>query len=193
MKGVVYLKTLILFASPRKNGHTMQMVKTLTQNLNGEIELLDCYSEKNILPCIDCRSCRKNFACAINDGMQAIYHKIDTADNIVIASPIYFFTVTAPLKAIIDRCQIYWQAASRKETIARKKGIILLTGGAPSFTNQFLGGTLVLKSFLREINAEFLGEVLLPNTDKTTLSDHPDIAEQIVNQGKMLSGHDISK
>lgn len=188
------MKTLILFASPRKNGHTMQMVKLLTENLTGEVELVDCYSENNISPCLDCRSCREKFACAINDGMQAIYSKIEAADNIILASPIYFYTVTAPLKAIIDRCQIYWAATARKGiNLPHKRGVILLTGGAPTFFEQFVGGELVLKSFLREINAEFVGEVTLPNSDKTTLLDCPEIVLQIINQGKMLSEFDSAK
>lgn len=182
------MKTLVLFASPRNNGNTKTMLDCFLKEVEGSIEILDVY-KKTISPCIDCRFCWKKRECFIKDDMQDIYNKADEADNIVIASPIYFNSVPGPLKILIDRFQVYWAGHVRKDfpkTIS-KKGIILFCGGAPAFENQFLGGELVIKGFFREISTEFIGILTASNTDKYPVSENIDIQEQASNLGELLS------
>ncbi|MFW6312128.1 MAG: flavodoxin family protein, partial [Nanoarchaeota archaeon] len=99
------------------------MLDFFIEELSGDIEVINAY-EENISPCIDCRYCWKNRGCSIKDNMQDIYNKIDEADNIIIASPVYFHTVPGPLKIIIDRCQVYWAGVLRgdKLEVGSKKG-----------------------------------------------------------------------
>ena len=125
------MKTLIFNGSPRKNGDTMEMIKKLTENLDGEIKIVNAYNS-DISPCIDCRYCWKRNGCAIKDGMQEIYDYIQDCDNVVIASPIYFAELSGMLLALGSRLQTYVSAKyMRKETpIAKpKKGAVILAGG----------------------------------------------------------------
>ena len=125
------MKTLIFNGSPRKNGDTMEMIKKLTENLDGEIKIVNAYNSE-ISPCIDCRYCWKRNGCAIKDGMQEIYDYIQDCDNVVIASPIYFAELSGMLLALGSRLQTYVSAKyMRKETpIAKpKKGAVILAGG----------------------------------------------------------------
>jgi len=125
------MKTLIFNGSPRKNGDTMEMIKKLTENLHGEIKIVNAYNSE-ISPCIDCRYCWKRNGCAIKDGMQEIYDYIQDCDNVVIASPIYFAELSGMLLALGSRLQTYVSAKyMRKETpIAKpKKGAVILAGG----------------------------------------------------------------
>ncbi|MGN1225158.1 MAG: NAD(P)H-dependent oxidoreductase, partial [Ruminococcus sp.] len=63
------MKTLILNGSPRKNGDTAFLIQKLTEQLHGEYKIVNAYTA-NIAPCIDCRKCREQYGCIIDDEMQ---------------------------------------------------------------------------------------------------------------------------
>lgn len=175
------MKTLVLFGSAREKGHTRAMVDLFLETLGGEYEIIDAYRVDNIAPCKDCRYCWHKNGCSIKDGGQDLYKKIEEADNILLASPMYFHSISGKLKAIIDRLQPYWASCLRNDKPAsfRKTGSILMVGGAPSFENQFLGGELIFKNLLKDMSINFTGEVTLPNSDRDSLETRPDIADEI--------------
>ncbi len=100
--GERYMKTLFFIGSPRKKGNTSMLVDELVKRLVGDVKIYRAY-DVNVRPCIDCRFCWKNNGCSIKDGMQEIYEDIQEADNIVIASPIYFSELTGQLLAVLSR------------------------------------------------------------------------------------------
>ena len=114
--------------------------------------------------------------------MQDIYQKLEEADNIVLASPMYFHSITGRMKTLIDRFQVYWAGHVRQDMPEKmlRRGAILMVGGAPSFENQFLGGEIVLKNLLNDLSAECLGQVCLPNSDRDSLETRKDIADQVI-------------
>lgn len=175
------MKTLVISGSARKNGHTRQMVDLFLEHLEGEKEIIDAYRTE-VKPCMDCRYCWKKKECVIKDGMQDIYRKLEEADNIILASPMYFHSVTGRMKELIDRFQVYWAGHVRKDMPKEwmRKGAILMVGGAPEFENQFLGGEIVFKNLLNDLSAENLGQVCLPNTDRDSLETRPDIQAQVI-------------
>lgn len=181
------MKTIVLFGSPRNNGNTKAMLDAFLSEAYGSIEIINVY-EKVIYPCTDCRYCYNKKECRIKDDMQDIYTKIDEADNIVIASPIYFNSLPGPLKTLIDRFQVYWAAHIRKDfsRFLLKKGAVLLCGGAPTFENQFLGAELVVKGFFHELNTELIGIVTASNTDKYPVNENINIKDQSSNLCKLM-------
>lgn len=176
------MKTLVFYGSARKNGHTKEMLDLFLKNSQGEVEIIDCYREKNISPCKDCRYCWTHAACAVNDHMQEIYKKVDEADRIILASPMYFYCVPGPMKNVLDRLQLYWAARVRKDQdkIRPKKGVILMNGGAPSHEKQFQAGKIVLECILNDLNAPCAGVITLPNTDHDSLETRTDVAEELI-------------
>lgn len=182
------MKTLVFFGAARQKGHTKQMLDLFLENLEGEVEIIDAYRTE-VEPCKDCRYCWHKKGCSIKDGMQDIYQKIEEADNIVFASPIYFHSITGELKTLIDRLQVYWASCLRKDKPESflRKGAILFVGGAPEFENQFLGGEIVIKNLFNDLSTECLGMVTMPNSDVDSIKTRPDIAEQIVNLAKKMN------
>ena len=182
------MKTLVLFGSAREHGCTRQMVDLFLEHLGGEVEFVDAYRVKNISQCMDCRYCWKVKGCAIQDGMQDIYAKLEEADNLILASPVYFHSVTGPLKILIDRFQIYWAGLVRKDRPEGflRKGAVLMTGGAPSYPDQFTGCSIVLNNLLKDLNTQCLGEVCLSNTDRESLEDHKEICDKIINLARQM-------
>ena len=109
------MKTLVITGAARKNGHTNQMVKLFLDTLGGEYTIIDAYRAENIAPCKDCRYCWHKKGCSIHDGMDEVYRLLEEADNVVLASPMYFHSITGKMKALIDRFQVYWAGHVRND------------------------------------------------------------------------------
>lgn len=182
------MKTLILTGSPRKKGHTAQMVQTLAGQLSGEVEILSLDNRKDIEPCRDCRYCFSHNKCCIQDPMQEIYEKLDEADRIVFAAPVYFYNIPGSMKAVLDRLQVYWAAIVRGDkSPACKKGGILLVGGAPESERQFMGAIQTLKYMLDDLGAVCAGIVTMGGSDKRSLEERPDVQEKIFKLAEELN------
>jgi len=161
------MQTLIINGSPRKNGGTATLISALKELLHGNIDVIDTY-HAGISPCIDCRHCWTKPGCAIDDGMQKAYGLIDHADNIVIASPIYFGELTGPLLSWASRLQYFWVSKKiRKEKVIsdklRKGGVLLVDGG-----EGYMEAALAMaKRLLRLMGAEYKDLVYFSGTDYT--------------------------
>jgi multimeric flavodoxin WrbA len=173
---MIPMKTLAFFGSARKEGNTKALLDAFLEGLGegreNSVEMVDAY-RFSATPCKDCRYCWRRPGCVIPDDVQDVYQMIEDADVVVFASPVYFHSVTGPLKVIIDRMQTYWAQHVRKDKpeIFTKKGAFLVTGGAPSFPNQFLGAELVLKGVLNDLNVECVGSVSHHTTDTQPVSE----------------------
>lgn len=102
------MKYCILMGSPRKDGNTNVLLKPFIEELelNGDQCDLIWLHDKHIEPCIACRTCQSDwtvFGCRYNDDAQEIFDKIHACDVIVLATPIYSWYCTPPMKAILDR------------------------------------------------------------------------------------------
>ena len=71
--------------------------------------------KKNIGFCRACYACKETGVCAIKDDMAEVLQKMIDADVIVLASPVYFYSVDAQLKALIDRTVARWLEVKDKE------------------------------------------------------------------------------
>lgn len=165
------MKTFIINGSPRRNGGTSSIVAKLRESLRGEVTVLETY-RCGISPCVDCRHCWTHAACAIDDGMREAYVQIDEADNIVIASPVYFAELTGPLLSWASRLQFFWTAAHFRHAPAlrdRKRlgAVILVDGGDGCHEPALAMG----KRLLRLMGAEYADSIYFSGTDKTEASN----------------------
>ena len=100
------MKILVLNGSPHSNGATTDMVTAFASGATEaghEVQIINV-AHKNIRGCLACEYCRTHEgACIQKDDMQEIYPAILSADMVVFASPIYYFTLSAQLQAVIHR------------------------------------------------------------------------------------------
>lgn len=185
-------KVLALMGSPRKNKNTDMSLDFLLFGLDKKVfEIKKIYlSDLNIENCLGCEYCGKTGQCIKNDDMKYIYEELDKSDLIILAAPIYFNSVNALTKSMIDRCQRYWSLKySLGNSYKRgedRKGIFLSTGGAPFHYNQFIVALPVLDYFFRSINAEYIGNYFISNTDKFPVSERQDVKDELIEIGKKL-------
>ena len=173
-------KILILTGSPRKRGHTAAMTEYLVQRLAGQTEILSLDDRKDISPCRDCRYCFTHGECCIKDAMQEIYQKLEQADRIIFAAPVYFYNIPGSMKAVLDRLQVYWAAVVRGDkNEPAKTGGVVLAGGAAEVPEQFAGSIQTLSCMLEDLGAVCEEPVTMGGTDKKSLSERPDVQEKL--------------
>lgn len=133
------MKVLSIIGSPIKNGITERLVDELNQGLiskreDGETDKL-FLQDYDISACIACNACQESLdtRCVIQDDMVNIYPKIEAADVLVFATPIYWWNISAQLKLLIDRMY----ALLKDDDISNFKGkkVVLLMTYAGSRPN----------------------------------------------------------
>ena len=105
------MKVLIVLGSPRKNGNSETLARTIAETLAQELPVNIDYlrlTKYEIAPCNGCGGCEKTGMCVVKDDMIDLYRRTDEADIIILASPIYFYGPSAQLKTYIDRFQARW-------------------------------------------------------------------------------------
>lgn len=111
-------KVLILSGSPRKGGNSDMLCDEFmrgAQESGNEVEKIRI-QEKKIGYCRACYYCKTHHGeCSIKDDMAEILDKMLEADVLVLASPVYFYTVNAQMKAVIDRSVARWLEIKNKE------------------------------------------------------------------------------
>jgi len=97
------MKIVGINGSPRKNGNTQALLKVTMDSSKIEDKKLIHLVDYNILPCNGCSVCWKTKKCPIDDDLEKVLSELIDADAIVIGSPAYYGTVSAQIKAFIDR------------------------------------------------------------------------------------------
>lgn len=149
---------IILAGSERKDGNTDMLVDAFKKGAakKNKVEVISVRSH-DINPCIGCNSCftRLGNECFQKDDMQIVYEKLKTADILVIASPVYFYGISAQLKAIIDRLH----TPMRNEFPIKKLALILV--GAATLPELFDSIKLQYRLVLSFFHLEDAGMVLV--------------------------------
>lgn len=189
------MKVLGIFASPRKGGNTELLLEELlkgAEKAGASVERL-YLSDFIITPCKECHGCDNTGSCVILDDMEKIYPKLLEADAVVLASPIFFYGVTAWAKALIDRSQAFW---ARKYLLkdpsfgreGKKRKGFFISVGATKGLKVFEGAILTVKYFFDVLNAEYVGELLFKGVEaKGDILKHPEALQQAFEAGRRLS------
>jgi len=188
------LKVLGIAGSPRKEGNTdllLEQVLTGASHEKTEIKKV-VLRELHIAPCRHCDGCLKTGTCVQQDDMQWLHQDLRKADCIVLASPIFFMSLTAQTKAMIDRCQALWvlkyvlKAPVAIPPCKKRNGIFISVGGT-RYKNLFEPSKAILKAWLSTLEADFASELTFSGIDeKGVISRHSTALQDAYNLGKKL-------
>lgn len=130
------MNTIAFLGSPRKEGNTELLLREAIRGVEGAGHSVRVFNLNlmSISPCQDCGGCEDTGICIFEDDMAQIYEAIRSADRIILASPIFFFALSAQVKIMIDRCQCFWCGKYLlKNPIPEgrfgRKALLLLIGG----------------------------------------------------------------
>lgn len=136
MFGKAKIRVAAFCGSPRKNGNTESLLNEAIKGIEDSGLSVDTFylNAMNIKACQDCGGCNESGECIIRDDMDKIYDAIRNSHRIILASPVFFFSVSAQAKTMIDRCQSFWcEKYLLKKPIDTgefgRKGLLLLVGG----------------------------------------------------------------
>jgi multimeric flavodoxin WrbA len=159
---------LAISASPRRHGNSETL---LDHALKGAVSA-GATTEKialsllDIKPCHGSDTCIKRAKCFVKDDMIGLLDKISKADGIIVSSPVYFGSITAQLKAMIDRCQPLWveKYILKKTRRVQKKGAFLCVS---SYNNRkfFRNSKEIVGIFFKVINADCVESVYFPGLE----------------------------
>ena len=188
------MKVLGLAGSPRRHGTTDILLEKFMQGAaakGAETKTLNVCNLK-VSGCIHCDACLEKGICIIKDDMQMIYKEMESADRIVVTSPVQFMGISAQMKAVIDRCQALW---ARKYVLKipplgdthPRKGYFISVSGRRTVPNLFDGEMLTIKNFFKMIDVPLVGELLVPGVDaKGDIMQHQEALDQAYQAGQNI-------
>ncbi|RJR48236.1 MAG: flavodoxin family protein [Desulfobacteraceae bacterium] len=186
------MKILGIYGSPRKSGNSDALLdKALDGASLAGTEISRVYArDLKMSGCIECGGCDRTGKCVVEDDMQKVYPLLDEAQVIFVSSPIFFYGVTAQVKAVIDRAQAMWA----RRNLAKTPGEIVTTGerkgyliavGATRGQNLFEGSQLTAKYFFDALGVTYHGGIFFRRLEKKTAAlENPESLQEAFNLGR---------
>ncbi len=180
------IEVLIINASPRKNKNCFFISDIISSKLkerNISSKIFNIY-DMNIEYCNACGFCEKTGYCRIKDEMTPMYEIFNKSKGTIVVSPVYFDSVTAKLKTLVDRTQAFYASKYilKKPSIDRSKkriGMYIAVGGANPYDTQFKGGQIVMDFFFKSINTKLMYNLYLNNTDDLESRENTEFRQKL--------------
>ena len=180
---------LIVKGSPRINGNSAALAGQILEGAEGagaEVEAIDI-AGMEIRPCDACDVCVENYdGCIVEDDMQTLYPKLVDADVIVLAFPIYWFTINAQMKLFIDR----WYALSRPEGYllhGKKLVLAFVYGDTDLYTSGGINAIHTFESLVRYIGMEIAGMVYGSADKEGEVEQQPELMAAAFRLGEKIA------
>lgn len=185
---------LAFYGSPRRKGNTSTLLKRAVagaRDAGAEVEEI-VIRDLKISPCLEIYKCKETGRCAIQDDFQEIYDKLLSCKGIMLASPIFFYTVSSYTKILMDRCQSLWvkkywiEKQPFKAPRYDKKGLFISVG-ATKGKKLFDGVLLTVRYFLDTIDMELANYLLYRGLDfQGDIEKHPQYLDEAYEAGAEL-------
>jgi len=186
------MKVVGISGSPRRGGNTETLLREVlrgAEESGAETRLFILSSKMKISPCRHCDGCLAEGECVVKDDMGLIYPEIESLDALVLASPVFFYGVTAQAKAMIDRCQAFWarKYVLRRRIAAKKRKGVFISAGGTEFPDTFEHAKATVKNLFLVIDVKYWAELLFPGVDKKgEIEEHPTALKDAYLLGKRL-------
>jgi multimeric flavodoxin WrbA len=180
---------LVFMGSPRVTGNSATLAERVASgatDAGAEVERFYLHG-MDIHPCRACDACHRKGAegCVVVDDMQALYPRLRQADAIVLASPVYWFTVSAQTKLFMDR----WYALEGSQGNAlrgKRIGIVLTYGDSDPFNSGAVNALRTFQDAFGYIGAEIVGSVYGSATRAGEIAENEGLMERAYRLGQRL-------
>lgn len=183
-------KILVVVGSPREKGNSATLARQVeagAKSQGAEVESFRLH-DMDLRPCTACESCRKELAtgCVIDDDMQILYPKLRGADGMVIATPTYWFTVSAQTKMFMDR----WYAFGGNEEYAaltgKRIGIVMTYADLDPFVSGAVNALRTFQDAFNYVGAQIVGMVYGSASEAGEIARNEDLMERAYELGRQL-------
>lgn len=191
------MKVLGIATSPRIKSNTDLLLReTLAgaESTGAQIEYVNLRNYK-VGPCIECDACHTTGECRVQDDYQMMHAKLLEADRLVFASPVFFMSVCAQAKNLIDRGQCLWahKYVLKKKSLTAgrdRRAMVIAVGGAKS-KKQFENIRLTMKTYFDVLDMSYAINLFVQRIDAAgEITSHPSALERAYELGIRLAGKD---
>ena len=178
---------LVLKGSPRLKGNSSLLADQVAigaRDCGAEVESYDLH-QMDIRACDACDICQETGVCVIKDDMQVLYPKLRAADAIVIASPIYWFTLSAQTKLCIDRWYAMENTAGNA-LVGKQFGIVLTYGDIDPYMSGAINAIHTFQDMFRYLRANMVGIVYGTAMKEGDVVNQPDLMQRAYKLGQKL-------
>ena len=183
---------LVLLGSPRKKGNSTTLAQQITkgaESAGAKVETI-YLNGLNIKPCQGCYACKKKDSkgCVVDDDMQSLYPKMIASDAWVIATPVYWFNMTAQTKIFMDRCFGLFDASFTVNPLYKKKIAIAMSyGDSDPFNSGCVNALRSFQDAFRYVGAKIVGMVYGSAEEPGEIASNTEPLEQAEALGKKLA------
>lgn len=187
-------KIAALYGSPRRKGNTATLLKNAVRGAReagAEVDEI-VIRDLNLSPCLEIYACNETGICALKDDFPIVRERILSADGIILASPIFFYTVSAHTKILMDRCQSFWVKKYWIDEVVpdhwrpKRRGMFI-SAGATNGKKLFDGALLTVKYFFDVLEADLWKSLLYRGLDfQGDVDHHPQYLQETYSAGKDL-------
>jgi len=188
------VKILAIYGSPRRKGNTSLLLKNAVKGAieaGAEVEEL-VLRDLKMSPCLEIYGCKETGRCVIQDDFQQVYDKLLSCQGLMLASPIFFYTVSAHTKILMDRCQSLWAKKYwlEKPPIEKRKATrkgLFISVGATKGKRLFDGTLLSIRYFFDVLDTELWRSLLYRSLDlERDILGHPEYLLEAHRSGEEL-------
>lgn len=180
-----------LLASPRRGGNSELLLDAAldaARAAGAKVEKV-VLNELHFAPCQSCPDAPTDGSCRVRDGLQPVYALLDRCDVIVLASPLYFGSVSAQAKMLIDRQQCRWLAREVHRTLPATvtRRALFLCAAATDRRDFYANARAVAGNFFATLGARVSGELFCPGLEAAgEVRSHPECLRQAASLGRQL-------
>jgi multimeric flavodoxin WrbA len=188
-------KIIAIYGSPRRKGNTATLLKKAVEgarDFGAEVEEI-VLRDLKISPCLEIYGCAQSGECAIKDDFQKVRDKILDAQGLMLASPVFFYTVSSHTKILMDRFQSLWVKKSwvektpKNQQSIKRKGLFISVG-ATRGKKLFNGMLLSVRYFFDVLDMELWKALLYRTLDfQDDVLKHPEYLEEAYTGGKAFA------
>jgi multimeric flavodoxin WrbA len=187
-------KIVAVYGSPRRKGNTSLLLKKAVQGAKeagAEVEEI-VLRDLEISPCLEIYGCKETGRCVIEDDFHRVLDQMQSCQGLILASPIFFYAVSAQTKMLIDRCQSMWVKKYWIDKVPyggwepKRKGLFISVG-ATKGKKLFDGALLTIRYFFDVLDTELWKALLHRSLDfEGDVLKHPEYLEEAYEEGKKL-------
>ena len=185
-------KIVAVYGSPRRRGNSALLLQRAVQGAResgAEVEEV-VLRDMKMSPCLEIYACKETGRCAIQDDFQKLYDLFQSCRGLILATPIFFYTVSAHTKIMMDRCQSLWVKKYWIDKVPfgqgrlKRKGLFISVG-ATQGKRLFDGVLLTVKYFFDVLDMELWTKLLYRGLDfEGDVLKHPEYLEESYLAGK---------
>jgi multimeric flavodoxin WrbA len=182
---------IIIKASPRKNGNSGRLADHVAAGLTSSGQPLEIIEigELNILPCNGCGDCQNvsEITCTLQDDMTPLYPRLAEASGLVIACPIYYFSVNGIAKNFIDRAFYPFNTLNGNLWAGKPLAAVLAYADDDPFLSGAVNALRMYQDIARHVQMQWAGAVYSTTWDPDEIGKQPDVLRTAFELGQKIA------